>query len=384
MYSSKIWSKRILIIGHVTEVYGPVQALVNYSKKKTGKFVSILHPLPYSAVPSSEYRAFFEGECKRLIYRRSFKMSELFSYFQHVFFTFYFMLKSKERYDLCIGIDNLNAFCGIILRKLGIVDKVIFYVIDYTPRRFNNSVANFCYHFLDRLCAKYTDYIWNVSERIAEIREKQGVESGKNLVVPVGIELEKIEYVPKVKTDTDVLVFVSHLTKSKGAELIIEAMEDVIKKVPDAKLEIIGIGPHEGKLKELVKTANLDKSIKFLGLMDHDKLMKYLPTRGVALATYLDDPNSITYFADPTKPKEYLACGLPVIITRVPWIAKEIQEKPMGIAINYDKKELVDAIVKLLKDDEFYERCKENAKTFASVLSWDNIFGKAFYVSLEM
>lgn len=384
MCSSRIWRKRILIIGHMTEIYGPVQALVNYSKKSIGKFVSILHPLPYSSVPNSECRMFIDGKCKQLIYRKSFKTPDIVSYFQHVFLTFYFVLKNKERYDVCIGIDNLNAFCGIVLRKLGIVNKVIFHVIDYTPRRFNNSFANLCYHFLDRLCVKYSDCIWNISERIAKIREEQGVERGKNLVVSVGIELEKIDYVPEVKMDRKVLVFVSHLTKSKGAELIIGAIEDVIKKVPDAKLEIIGTGPYEEKLKELVKTANLGKHIKFLGVMEHDKLMKYLPTRGVALATYLDDPNSITYFADPTKPKEYLACGLPVIITRVPWIAKEIEEKPMGITINYDKKELVNAIVKLLNDDEFYERCKENAKTFASELSWDNIFGKAFCESLEM
>jgi glycosyltransferase involved in cell wall biosynthesis len=155
-------------------------------------------------------------------------------------------------------------------------------------------------------------------------------------------------------------------------------MEELIKKFPDVRLEIIGTGPFEGELKEMVKRKKLEKWVNFLGRMGHDKLMQYLPTCGIALATYEPDPNSITYYADPTKPKEYLACGLPVIITKVPWIAKEIEKAPMGIAINYDKYELVSAITKLLSDESFYKKCRDNAMEFASKLDLNKIFGKAF------
>jgi len=383
MYSSEFLGKNVLILGHMTEIHGPVQALVDYSKKNMGKLTSVLHPLPCSFVSNSEFRTFTRGKCERSLYKRNLKVTEFFSYVQHVFLTFLFVARSNEKYDLCVGIDNLNALCGIILRKIGIVDKVVFYVIDYTPKRFNNPILNLTYHFLDGICIRHSDLVWNISERMAKIREGQGVEKRRNLIVPVGVELEKVGHIQDIKLNRRALVFASHLAKSKGADLIIEAMEDVIKTVPDAKLEIIGTGPCEQELKDLVKTADLGNNVKFSGLMQHDKLMKYLPTRGVALATYVEDSHNITYFADPTKPKEYLACGLPVIITRVPWIAKEIEEKPMGIAINYDKKELTDAIIKLMKDDEFYERCRVNAKLFASKLSWDGIFDNAFYVSLE-
>jgi glycosyltransferase involved in cell wall biosynthesis len=253
---------------------------------------------------------------------------------------------------------------------------VIFYVIDYTPKRFENKIFNTLYFLLDVFCAKNADYIWSVSKRIARIWANLGIEYRKSIVVPIGVELREIRKV----TDTrrNVLVFVSHLTKSKGIQLAIEAMEDITKKFPEVMLEVIGTGPFEKELKEIVKRKRLEDKVKFLGAMDHERLMQYLPTCGIALATYEPDPNSITYYADPTKPKEYLACGLPVIITRVPWIAEEIEKRPMGIAINYDKKELVNAVVKLLSDSVFYEICKRNAIDFVSELDWNKIFDEAF------
>jgi glycosyltransferase involved in cell wall biosynthesis len=105
-----------------------------------------------------------------------------------------------------------------------------------------------------------------------------------------------------------------------------------------------------------------------------------VPAYGVALAPYLDDPGSYTWWCDPTKPKEYLACGLPIIITRVPWIWERVADprKPLGLAIDYKRDELVKACVRLLKDDRYYWRCRRNALEFAATLDWNGIYGGAF------
>ena len=370
--------KRVVIVGHITEVYGPVQALSNYLTSRTDEFVSILHPFSYSSVPDSAYRVHSKRECRESLRWRNIRFSEVLSYAQHIALTLYWILRSRKRFSIYVGIDNLNAFTGIVLRKLGVTDKVIFYVIDYTPKRFRNTFINLLYHALDGFCVRHSDYVWNISERIAEVREKQGVSKTKNLVVPVGIELEKIGCLANRKGNKRKLVFVSHLTKSKGVELAIEAMKAINQAVPDAILEIIGTGPHEQELEKMCEVRGLSNYVKFLGAMGHDKLLEYLPSCGIALATYLDDLDSITYYADPTKPKEYLACGLPVVITRVPWIAEEIERRPMGIAIRYTKEELTNAVIKLAKNNDFYMQCSKNATAFTSNLSWDKIYTRAF------
>jgi glycosyltransferase involved in cell wall biosynthesis len=371
-----------LIVGHATQIYGPVQALIRFFIKRKNTFSTIIHSLPsYSSTYSSEWTVFCQGrEIEAKKYNKV-KLADLLAYFQDAIFTFYLVLRSRNRYDTCVGIDNANAFCGIILKKLGLVRKVIFYVIDYSPKRFESQTANYLYHLSDLICARYSDYVWNISKRIYDMRQRQGVQSFKNRVVPVGIELDRIA--PSSESDREPcsLVFVSHLTKSKGIDLMIDAMEDLVKTQPNLTLEIIGDGPYKASLMDRVDRLKLQSNVKFSGLIDHDSLMRYLPTRGIGIATYVDDPNNISYYADPTKPKEYLACGLPVIITKVPWIAEEIQNRPMGIAIRYDKSELERAILSLVKDTDFYSKCRRNALIFASGLDWDDIYENAVYAS---
>ncbi len=366
---------KLIVTGHITEIYGPVQALENHLKKKKAEFSFITHPLINCSIKNSYFKLYKKGRLKK---QKILQRKILPSYLLDITYNLWITIRKVKNVNLFIGIDNLNAICGIILKKLGYVRKVIYYVIDYTPRRFQNKIMNYLYHAVDKYCVKNCDYIWNISERIANIRERQGVRSDKNLVVSVGIELDKIPNIDNFKNRRKILVFVSHLDKSKGVQLAIEFLEEVIKKYSDVMLEIIGTGPYEDRLKDLAKGKKLERHIRFLGAMSHERLLQYLPTCGVALATYLDAPNSITYYADPTKPKEYLACGLPVIITKVPWIAEEVERKKMGIVINYDKEELIDAVVKLLTDDKFYSECRKNAIEFTSNLSWDKIYDEAF------
>ncbi|OGD52697.1 hypothetical protein A3K80_04345 [Candidatus Bathyarchaeota archaeon RBG_13_38_9] len=381
-----LWNKNIVVVGHITEIYGPVQALINYFKKNVNEFTSILHPFSYTSISESENNLFIRGKSEKIIRQKNIKSSEVISFLQHFLLTFCFLLRrNKRKIDIYVGADNLSAFVGILLKKIHITDEVVFYIIDYTPKRFENRYMNFLYHSLTIFCVRNCDYTWNISKRIADLLAgKTSVSKQRNFVVPVGIELEKIQHAPENEVRRNLLIFAGHLTRQKGIELVIEAMKDIVKEVPEAKLEIVGVGPYEHELKAITERNFLNDHIKFMGYLDHNLLLRYLPTCGIALATYPADPDSITYYADPTKPKEYLACGLPVVITNVSWIANIINSVPMGISINYNTVELKNAIVKLMKDDVFYEACRRNALKFIFDLSWDTIYNNAFSRIVEL
>ena len=69
------------------------------------------------------------------------------------------------------------------------------------------------------------------------------------------------------------------------------------------------------------------RRFEFFGYTDHDWTLSYLPTCGVALAPYVNEEKGTFKYAEPLKVKDYLGCGLPIIITRVPDIANEIDKK---------------------------------------------------------
>lgn len=114
-----------------------------------------------------------------------------------------------------------------------------------------------------------------------------------------------------------------------------------------------------------------------MGAKDHENLLQELPKYSVGLAPYSTNSKSITWYADPTKVKEYLACGLPVIITRVPAFADEIEKNKAGIVIDYNEKELAEAMIKMLSKDAMYKKYKENALKLASKYDLEEIYYNA-------
>ncbi len=372
-----IKGKYVIEAGHITEVYGPVQALRNYMIKQKCDFTFISHPFSYTKLECTKAETYEKGILKEVKEGHKKSLNLIFQWGRDFLFNIGFGLKHKS--DIFIAVDNLNALSAVILKMLGRTKIACYYVIDHMDRRFKNPLFNFVYELLDFISLKYSDKVWILSERMADAKRKKYKLKGENfLAVPVGIELEKVDKFSKTeKLKKKTMVLMSYLDETKGVQLIIDAMPLILKQEPDAKLLVIGTGPYESALKEKTKAMNLENSVKFMGLMRHEQLFKFIPHERISIAPYTDDKNNYTWYADPTKPKEYLACGLPLVITNVPWIAEEVEKKPMGVVCGYKKEELAEACIKLLKDDAFYMLCLENALDFASGLSWERIYKEA-------
>jgi hypothetical protein len=76
---------------HITEIYGPAQALENYLKQNNSKLLIIAHPLPTSSLNYSIYKTYVNGCLRRIIRYRTFKSSEIISYIQHFILTLYIL-----------------------------------------------------------------------------------------------------------------------------------------------------------------------------------------------------------------------------------------------------------------------------------------------------
>ena len=68
----------------------------------------------------------------------------------------------------------------------------------------------------------------------------------------------------------------------------------------------------------------------------------------VGLAPYIVDKKNFSYYTDPGKAKVYLGCGLPVIITKFPLIAYEIDKRGAGVAIDYSERDLKEALIRVI------------------------------------
>lgn len=380
--------KKILLVSHITDLSGPTEALENFLRKHSEVLGIIYHPFHYCTDRRSEGRIYYNGQLlydKRLI---GMSMPQLLTFLKDVLLTLYFLVFFKKRFDIYLGVDPLNTMVGIILKRICLVKFVVFYTIDWMPHRFSNRFLNTVYHAIDRFCVRGCDASWNISPRIVKIRQRQGLADSKNILVPVGVEVEKIKLQNIEKKTVRRLVLLGALAPSKGVDLIIEAFPAIKDKCPDIELYVIGKTPqdpvengiaYEPYEERLMKMGN---SVKLLGPISHDKVLEILPDFDIGLAPYKPDTNNLSQWADPSRVKDYLACGLPVIITDVPEIAKDVQEFKAGILIKYNIQELVNSVYLLYSNSEMFKNMRMNALRYMENYTWDRIFTDAFNKSI--
>lgn len=379
---------RVILVGHVTESYGPMQALPEYCRKKFYHLAVISHPFSYCGILSSQCLFFVKGKLteKYSWPRHKFKTFYFIHYFGDLLITFYFFLRLRKRWDIFIGCDCLNTFGGVFLKRLRLVQKVIFYENEYKARRFDNVILNLIFQFFNGFTARRSDVIWDSPPGLESLRESQSVIPKRIIRVPHGVDLKKIK-VPKEGVNRYELVYVGHVMDSKGLQLVVNALEEVVKTVSQVKMTIIGSGPFEPELKRLADEKGLSNCLNFFGFTDHDWTLSYLPKCGVGLAPYTPLDKQVLMYAEPLKVKDYLACGLPVIITKFSGVANEIEKRKMGIAVEYKQKDLKEAILKLLTDNKFYRDCRKNVLSYDKNITWDETynqsFGKTFQILKE-
>lgn len=369
----------------VTHVYatGPAFRLEEYLQNRVKNLIFIGHPFSYTKDTRSFLKVYRNGKLIKEIKFIEWKGPELSFYFKDIFLTLWWVLRFSTKANYYIGVDNLNAFSGFILKLTGKVKHLVFYTIDYVPNRFSNKLLNSIYHYLDRLAVRKSNKVWNLSSIMVIEREKRGVEAkyrNKQIVVPIGTSPVKLT---KINRDRYQIVHMGHLLEKQGIEKLIKVMKDVVLRVPEAHLLVVGGGPLEEKLKKDVIDLKLQKYVEFTGFVkEFSEVEKMLQASTIAVAPYLNSKDTYTRYTDPGKPKDYLANGLPIVITKVPQIAYEIEKSKCGIAINDDKKELTEALVKLLTDDKMLYEFRENALKMAKKYTWDKIFDKALRETL--
>ncbi len=379
-------SLQVIIATH-SYATGPSQELLKYLKPRAPLLAYIDHPFTYARAINSSVSLYQDGQQIKRIVAPAIKSPEVLVYIKDLALSVLFPMLLFRRFDLYVGVDSLNAMAGLILKKLGLVKRVIFYTIDYAPRRFENNFLNKIYHQFDKICCYNCDLVWNVSPVMADERDKQGVlknKSAPQIVVPLGNNFNEINRLPLEAIQRKTLAFMGHLKEHQGLEFLIGAFPEIRKKVPEARLVIIGGGYLQDSLQNLAANLGLQDCITFTGFIeDHAELERILAGCAVGVAPYEPSDKSYTFYADPGKPKAYMACGLPVVITKVPQIAYEIDKVRAGFAIDYDRPQLVDRLVSLLRDDKLYAEYRQNAIDFARQYAWENIFGRVLPYSIE-
>lgn len=293
-----------------------------------------------------------------------------------------FPLFQGKKYDLFIGLESINALAGIVLKKLGVVRTVVYYVSDFSPSRYKAGWFNKIYLWLDTMAAIHSDYIWDVSLAMMPARIKGGLDkkyASKLVHVPNAMFPDQIDYLPLNKIIPNSLMFAGTLGIENGPDLAVETLALVSREIPDSTLHIYGGGDSDlDRLKKLTSDLKLGDRVFFHGFFtDQIKLSKEIRQYALGLAPYKAIPGSPRWFADATKTRLYLAAGLPVVTTQVPPLGKEIEVDGAGIVADDNSHDQAKAIINLLKNKNNYKKMREAAIKRAKNNTWENTYTQA-------
>jgi len=120
---------------------------------------------------------------------------------------------------------------------------------------------------------------WNKFIAVSEYTKGKlvsaGIPKGKICVVHNGVEYEKIAEIRAEKAGKPTICAVSRLVKYKRIDDLVNAFAKVKRKMPDARLRIVGGGPEEENLRKLALKLGLKDDVEFLGqIKDHQKVLE--------------------------------------------------------------------------------------------------------------
>jgi len=115
--------------------------------------------------------------------------------------------------------------------------------------------------------------------------EKLGIKAGRIFTSPEGIDLERLAGVDveggRLVRDRHhlghkkVIVTVGRLVERKGHDMIIRALPEVLKAVPEAAYLVVGRGPTEARLRALADQMGVKDRVVFAGFVRDDELLAY-------------------------------------------------------------------------------------------------------------
>lgn len=383
---------KVVILSHFTfkgsekGVFFPLN-IRNFLLDKIGTLTYIDHPFPQSNFPASQITLY---ECGARTYKLTSPKIEfptLLLFIYQFFLTIFFVLRIPMRYDLAIACDNLSLISLYLMRKIGLIKKLVYYTVDYSPQRYTNTYLNSLYQRMDRLACRLSDINWVTVKEMIAAKAKNGLNIEKSApfsIVPIGFNTEEISITharsSSNKKSRFNLFFVGVLYEKQGLQLAIQVLPKIIKKFPEIKLTIIGSGPFEKQIKKLVIHLKLTQHVTYTGyITDHNKIVAMLrKTGGIGLATYDPAIADFTYYADPSKIKLYLLCGLPVITTHVPPIAKIIKKKKAGFVIHYSEDDLINSLETLMRNKKTFSLYRINAIKLSNKYDDNLILKRAF------
>lgn len=209
------------------------------------------------------------------------------------------------------------------------------------------GAKNFFFRWMVGVAAKNASYVVSDSSYYLQQLNNLGFYPDKTEIIRYGVDVDKF----KLQTQKHVypiILVVGRMVAKKGFVYLVKAMPEILKKIPEAKLIMVGDGEERSILEKMAKKLGVYENIDFAGMVSYTDLPSYYQKADIFVMPSIKDESG-NIDASPVSMMEAMVSGTPVITTRFGGSGDLIIEGKTGYLVKEKNPgEIAQKVIKLL------------------------------------
>ena len=234
------------------------------------------------------------------------------------------------------------------------------------------------------------DAITTICEGLRQEIVGRGIAARKITVIPNAVDTDDFIFGAPAKVNLQqqwglvgktVLGFIGSFYAYEGIPLILQALPELLSRHPHLRLLLVGGGPQETEIKNLVQRLGLSSAVVMPGRVPHDQVQDFYNL--VDILVYPRLAMRLTELVTPLKPLEAMAQGRLVMASAVGGHRELIRDGDNGILFDAgEPRALAAALDRLLAQRDNWQQLRDRGRAFverertwrASVARYDAVY----------
>lgn len=256
-------------------------------------------------------------------------------YVASLIFLFFYLLRILPQYNLIYARDYHTVMIAF-LPRLVFKKKLVFEINGIANEEqklkgdsFLNRILVFLVKKTEKMATRCSDRIISVTpEIVLYLMTNFHYHPNKADVIGNGVDIRKFRPLRDaallgqwrkrlgIGGEEIVVAFVGNLARWQGVNILIESGIHLLSRGEKLKFLLVGDGPLKGDLVRRVLESGFDKEFILTGMVGYEDIPFLINLADICTAPFILRRNQITGVS-PIKVFEYMACGKPVVASRV-------------------------------------------------------------------
>ena len=243
---------------------------------------------------------------------------------------------------------------------------VVFRSIDVLSQLAPPSLAGMT-KLLERIVYRSVAGIVALTPRLQQHVASYGVPDDRIRLLPCGVDTSLFSPGSKnasllsqwnIGPVDPVILFMGTIYRFSGLDRVIADFHRILNRHPQTKLLVVGWGEDEERLKRLAIEHQVSANVVFTGLQPYSSLPGIIRASDICINPF--ELNAITRDILPNKLFQYLACGKPLVATRLPGTEPFLPGEDEGVVYT-PQDQVADRLLELIDDPARRRQLGENA-----------------------